>query len=77
MTDEAVSQAAPDVILMMNGGGGAPQISDHDLLAMPALQPTPAAQAGSVVRMNGLYLLGFGPRTAEAVADLATRLYGS
>ena len=26
--------------------------------------------------MNGLYLLGFGPRTASAVRDLARSLYG-
>jgi len=27
------------------------------------------------VEMDGLYLLGFGPRTAEAVADLHAALY--
>ncbi len=75
MTDEAVSQAAPDVILMMDRGGdhGAP---DAELLAMPALVTTPAAETGAVVRMNGLYLLGFGPRTADAALDLAQSLYG-
>lgn len=75
MTDEAVSQAAPDVILMMDRGGdhGAP---DAELLAMPALVTTPAAEAGAVVRMNGLYLLGFGPRTADAALELAQSLYG-
>jgi iron complex transport system substrate-binding protein len=25
--------------------------------------------------MDGLYLLGFGPRTASAVRDLSTKLY--
>ncbi|WP_420003853.1 heme/hemin ABC transporter substrate-binding protein [Arenibacterium sp. LLYu02] len=75
MTDEAVSQAAPDVILMMDRGGdhGAP---DAELLAMPALVTTPAAETGAVVRMNGLYLLGFGPRTADAALELAQSLYG-
>ncbi|KII17239.1 hemin ABC transporter substrate-binding protein [Phaeobacter sp. S60] len=74
MTDEAVSKAAPDVILMMDRGG------DHgaaieDLLAMPSIAPTPAAQTGKVVRMNGLHLLGFGPRTASAVTELNQALY--
>lgn len=74
MTDEAVSQAAPEVILMMDRGGdhGAP---DAELLALPAIVTTPAAKTKSVVRMNGLYLLGFGPRTADAAMDLARALY--
>ena len=74
MTDEAVSRAAPEVILMMDRGGdhGAP---DAELLALPAIVTTPAAKTKSVVRMNGLYLLGFGPRTADAAMDLARALY--
>ena len=76
MTDEAISQAAPDVILMMDRGGdhGA---SNTELLSMPALVTTPAAKTGAVVRMNGLYLLGFGPRTAQAALTLAQSLYGA
>ncbi|QBF30458.1 hemin ABC transporter substrate-binding protein [Thalassococcus sp. S3] len=76
LTDEAVAAAAPDLILMMDrtGDHGAP---DDELFALPALRTTPAAQTQSVVRMNGLYLLGFGPRTAQAVTDLSTALYGS
>jgi len=75
MADEAVTVAAPDVILMMDRGG------DHgaatkELLMMPALIPTPAAQNGKVVRMNGLHLLGFGPRTASAITELSQALYG-
>ena len=55
---------------------GAHSLSDAELLAMPALVTTPAAEAGAVVRMNGLYLLGFGPRTADAALELAQSLYG-
>ena len=74
LSDEAVSAAAPDVILMMDRSGdhGA---DDPALLAMPAIATTPAARTRSVVRMNGLYLLGFGPRTADAVLDLSAALY--
>jgi len=75
LTDEAVVAAAPDVILMMDRGG------DHgaatgELIAMPAIATTPAASTRSVVRMDGLFLLGFGPRTANAVSDLSRALYG-
>jgi iron complex transport system substrate-binding protein len=41
----------------------------------PALALTPAAQHKRFVSMDGLYLLGFGPRTALAARDLATSLY--
>ncbi|MCX7567316.1 ABC transporter substrate-binding protein [Sulfitobacter sp. F26169L] len=76
MTDEAVIAAAPDAILMMERGG------DHntaieDLLVMPSIASTPAAQNRAVIRMDGLYLLGFGPRTADAVSDLNRAIYGS
>jgi iron complex transport system substrate-binding protein len=74
LSDEAINAAAPDVILMMD------RDSDHsaanaELFAMPALLGTPAAETRSVVRMNGLYLLGFGPRTADAILDLNKALY--
>lgn len=75
LTDEAIIEAAPDVILAMDRGG------DHEtqidqLLTHPALAATPAAQTQSVVRMDGAFLLGFGPRTASAAHELATALYG-
>ena len=48
--------------------------SDDDLFAHPAIAGTPAAQTHSVVRMDGLLLLGFGPRVGEAVRTLAGEL---
>ncbi len=74
MTDEAVLAAAPDVILMMAREGDL-ALSDADLLALPALAATPALQTGAVVRMDGLKLLGFGPRTPEAAIELHAALY--
>jgi len=74
MTDEAVSAAAPDAILMMERGGDH-AIGDDALLSMPAIRTTAAAQTGTVIRMPGLYLLGFGPRTAQAALDLHMSLY--
>lgn len=72
LTDEAVTRAAPQVILMMARHEGA-DIAD-EVLAHPAIRTTPAAESRALVRMDGLYLLGFGPRTAEAVRDLAEAL---
>lgn len=75
VTDEAVLASAPDAVLMMDRGGdhGA---ADADLWALPALAGSPAAQAGAVIRMDGLRLLGLGPRAAAAAADLRLALYG-
>ena len=75
MTDEAVAAAAPDVILMMDRDGDH-AAADAELFAMPAIATTPAAETGAVVRMDGLTLLGFGPRTAEAVSALSEALHG-
>ncbi|MBY6048750.1 hemin ABC transporter substrate-binding protein [Vannielia litorea] len=73
VSDEAVLEAAPEVILMMERGG------DHggdsaDVLAHPVLGQTPAAESGAVLRLPGLLLLGFGPRTPEAVTALSSAL---
>lgn len=76
MTDEAVLAAQPDVILMMDREGEL-SISDADVLAQPALSQTPAATAGAIVRMDGMLLLGFGPRTPQAAQTLHDALYGS
>lgn len=75
MTDEAVLAAQPDVILMMDREGDL-SISDADVLAQPALSQTPAATASAIVRMDGMLLLGFGPRTPEAAQALHDTLYG-
>jgi heme transport system substrate-binding protein len=74
LTNEAVIGMSPDVILMMDRGGDH-ALMDDELFAMPALSVTPAASDRAVVRMNGMFLLGFGPRTMSAVADLSAALY--
>lgn len=73
--DEAITAAAPDAILMMDRDGDH-AITDAQILAHPALGITPAAQAGRVIRMNGLQLLGFGPRTPDTALELHRALYG-
>ena len=74
MTDEAVLIAAPDAILMMDRGGEM-EIVDSDVLSHPALSQTPAAQSGTILRMDGMLLLGFGPRLPEAIDALFAALY--
>ncbi|KRB61844.1 hemin ABC transporter substrate-binding protein [Rhizobium sp. Root708] len=75
LTDEAIIAAKPDVILMMNRGDGA-STKDAELMKQPALALTPAAQNKAIIRMDGLHLLGFGPRTATTVRELNTAIYG-
>jgi iron complex transport system substrate-binding protein len=74
MTDEAVSATAPDVILAMDRGGDH-GVAMEQLASLPALIPTPAAQNGRLVRMDGLSLLGFGPRTPETIQTLSRAFY--
>lgn len=76
MTDEAVLEAAPDAILMMDREGDR-AISDAQIASHPALSLTPAGEAGEILRMDGLLMLGFGPRTPEAAEKLHAILYGA
>ena len=74
LSDEALIAAAPDIILMMDRGGDHSTAAD-ELFALPAVATTPAAQSRAIIRMNGLYLLGFGPRTGKAILQLSKALY--
>lgn len=74
MTPEGIVEIAPDIILTTDASlerlGGR-----EAFLAAPGIAQTRAAQAGRVVSMEDLYLLGFGPRTGRAIADLARLLH--
>ncbi|GLS28621.1 iron complex transport system substrate-binding protein [Mesorhizobium albiziae] len=76
LSDEAIVTAQPDFILMMDRGGGDHAAVERDVFANPAIASTPAGQAKRLIRMDGAYLLGFGPRTAGAIRDLSVALYG-
>lgn len=73
VNNEAILEAAPDVIVMMARGDHA--ASPREVFSHPALAATPAAVMDRLVTMDGLYLLGFGPRIAHAVRDLAAGIY--
>jgi iron complex transport system substrate-binding protein len=74
MTDEAIMAGAPDVILMMRNNANHLS-TPEELFAMPAFAETPAARQKRLVSMDGLYLLGFGPRTPLAARDLMAAIY--
>jgi iron complex transport system substrate-binding protein len=75
VNDEAVIAARPDAILVMERKSL--RIDAQTVFEHPALRATPAAARRAFVLMEGLYLLGFGPRTARAARDLAAALYPS
>ncbi|MEO9460742.1 MAG: ABC transporter substrate-binding protein [Lentilitoribacter sp.] len=74
-TDEAIFEAAPDVIVMMNRHGS-DESATNEILNHPAIIGTPAGQSKSLITMDGLYLLGYGPRTGQAVLELSQKIYG-
>jgi iron complex transport system substrate-binding protein len=73
VNDEALIAAKPKAVLVMQRGEHA--LSADVVFSQPALAMTPAAERKNLIAMDGLYLLGFGPRTARAARDLAERLY--
>ncbi|GAB4227361.1 MAG: hemin ABC transporter substrate-binding protein [Kiloniellaceae bacterium] len=74
LSPEAAVTAAPEVLLIgqrsldLLGGREA-------LLEIPEIALTPAARNGRIVVMDTLLLLGFGPRTAQAAAELGRQLH--
>ena len=70
LTPEALVAADPEVYLVMDLGVGA--IGGLDALwDIPGVAETQAGRGRYVISMPDLYLLGFGPRLPEAIADLA------
>lgn len=73
LSDEAVIAAKPDLILSMFRGDHG--LKAEEVFALPSMQTTPAAANKALISMDGLLLLGFGPRTPEAARELASKLY--
>lgn len=76
LSPEAAIAAAPDVLLLTSRGldllGG-----EAGLLRLPEIAQTPAARQHRIVALDGLLLLGFGPRTGAAIRQLAQQLHPS
>lgn len=74
LSREAAVALAPDVLLLPNhvleGMGGLEAVK-----ALPEFAASPAVRENRVLVMDAMKLLGFGPRTPEAVAELAAALH--
>jgi iron complex transport system substrate-binding protein len=73
INDEAIVAAKPDVVLSIQRSRDS--LEADAVYAHPAFAMTPVAANKTFISMEGLYLLGFGPRTAAAARDLSIRLY--
>lgn len=72
-SEEKLIEMAPEAILMMSDGKGGP--TAEEVFATRALSATPAAANRALIVLDGAYMIGFGPRTADAIRDLAKALY--
>ena len=73
INDEAIVAAKPDVVLSIQRGKDL--LDAEAVYVHPAFALTPVAANKTFISMEGLYLLGFGPRTAAAARDLSIKLY--
>ena len=74
MTAEAIIASRPDAILTMTRSADH-GLSADELFKKPGLAHTPAAQQARLISMDGMYMLGFGPRIGSAIADLVQAFY--
>ena len=74
LTPEAVIASRADVVVLprqsVEALGGVAAVLDQ-----PALRQTPAGRDGRVLQFDAILLLGFGPRTPQAAAELAQALH--
>ena len=70
---EAMARADPHVIVIPERGVRAAGGIDK-VLAHPSIRLTTAASTRRIIAMDGMTLLGFGPRTLQAALRLATEL---
>jgi iron complex transport system substrate-binding protein len=74
MTPEGIVESDPEVILTTTRS--IERLGGYDaFLEQPGISQTSAVGNDRVVAMDDLYLLGFGPRTGQAIADLARLLH--
>ena len=73
ITPEAVAVANPDIILMM--ARKEHSIPADKLFSQPGFMLTKAAKTQGLISMEGMYLLGFGPRIGDAIHELSEKFY--
>lgn len=74
LVDEALIELQPEIIVVMKQSN-----PNHDALKsigeLKGLAATPAGKENRIVAMDGLYLIGFGPRAPAAARELMLAAY--
>lgn len=73
LSPEALLAANPDVLLLFDSGLSSVGGIDG-LLKVPGIAHTSAGKNRKIVTMDGLLLMGFGPRTGQAATELAHKV---
>lgn len=74
VSDEQLAEFAPDAIVMMRRGAS-DEHNASQALTLAGLSQSAAVKTKSLISMDGLYLLGFGPRAPSAARDLMKQIY--
>jgi iron complex transport system substrate-binding protein len=72
ISEEAILAMNPEAIVMMSRSTGHSAL--ETVLTVPGVAATRAGRDKRVIEMDGLYLLGFGPRAPQAASDLMKKL---
>jgi iron complex transport system substrate-binding protein len=75
VADEAVVEMAPEVIVAMQRSSSNDPHDLSQLFALKGISSTPAGAAKRIVLMDGLLMLGFGPRAPAAARELMGLFY--
>ena len=75
VSPESLIQANPDYILITSRGMKSFK-SVNELIKQPALSLTSAAKNRNVIDVNGMAMLGFGPRGIQTALEVARKIYG-
>jgi len=70
VSTEAIIEASPDLILISNRGLSSFKTTEK-LGAHPSLVFTPASKNNNIIAMDGMAMLGFGPRTIFSAREIA------
>ncbi|MGK0365030.1 MAG: iron complex transport system substrate-binding protein [Saprospiraceae bacterium] len=74
LTPEALIEAKPDVLLMFTSGLASLE-GKEGLSQIPAIAQTPAFKNDRIIAMDGHYLTAFGPRSVQAISELADKIH--
>jgi iron complex transport system substrate-binding protein len=75
VTAEAIVGIAPEVLLMTTHGAESLGGTIQAIATIPGMELTPAGKNKSVVTVDDLALLGFGPRMGKALIELTQKLH--